>query len=80
MTREIKAGDTYVLHSENGMDYKILVDNVNYCREPSMRYAVDAIDPDGNSYYRAVGSLFFCGDDFMSKCEYVQGDDYNAMD
>ena len=57
----INVGNKYVLHSENGMDYEIEVVSVNYCREPSMRYAIDVVDGNGVS----PGDYLFVGDDFF---------------
>lgn len=66
--REIKVGDRLILNSSNGMTYKVIVENVNEFRPPEMKYAVDVIDENGNSYYNQQGDLFFCGDDFIEKC------------
>lgn len=62
-----KVGDKFILHSENGMDYKIIIENVNDYREPSMRYAIDV--EDGNGIH--PDDVMFVGDDFLSKCEQV---------
>ena len=62
-----KVGDKYILHSSNGMDYKIEIVNVNEYREPSMKYGVDMYD--GNGTY--TGEVMFFGDDFLNKCEKV---------
>ncbi len=32
---EIKVNDKYILHSKNGMDYRIEIININEFREPS---------------------------------------------
>ena len=69
--RDIKPGDRYVLHSENGGDYQIKVCNVNHFRESDMIYALDMTDPNGVDYYESEGDWFFCGDDFMQKCEFI---------
>jgi len=71
--REIKPRDRLIFHSENGRDYIVEVCNVNDFREPSMKYAIDLINPNGVSYYELYGDWFFCGDDFINKCEYVEG-------
>lgn len=62
-----KVGDKYILHSSNGMDYKIEIVSVNEFREPSMKYGVDMYD--GNGTY--AGDVMFFGDDFLNKCEKV---------
>ncbi len=41
MISNIQVGDVYILHSEDGNDYEIRLFNINECREPSMKYAVD---------------------------------------
>lgn len=41
MISNIQVGDVYILHSEDGNDYEIRVLNINECREPNMKYAVD---------------------------------------
>jgi len=64
-----KVGDKFILHSENGMDYKIEIVNVNYCREPSMFYACDVTDGNGIT----SDDVIFCGDDLIAKCEKVDG-------
>lgn len=63
-----KVGQKYVFHSENGMDYKIHIVNVNDFREPSMKYGADVWD--GNGVY--AGDVMFFGDDFIEKCELVE--------
>lgn len=63
----INAGDKYILHSSNGMDYSIEVVNVSDYREPSLKYGVDVYD--GNGTY--AGDVMFVGEDFLSKCEKV---------
>ena len=60
-----KMGDKYVLHSSNGMNYKIEVVNVNNFRESSMKYGIDMYD--SNGVY--AGDVLFVGDDFLNKCE-----------
>ena len=70
--REIKVGDRLVLNSSNGMTYKVIVKNVNEFRPPETKYAVNIIDENGNSYYDSKGDLYFCGDDFMDKCELIK--------
>ena len=62
-----KVGDKFILHSANGMDYKIEIVNVNYYREPSMWYACDVTDENGVS----SDDVIFCGDDVINKCEKV---------
>lgn len=61
----INVGDEFVLHSKNGMDYKISVVNINDFREPSMKYAIDM--EDGNGVQSP--DVIFVGEEFFSKCE-----------
>lgn len=63
-----KVGDKFILHSANGMDYKIEIVNVNYFREPSMFYACDVTDGNGIT----SDDVIFCGDDLINKCEKVE--------
>ena len=63
----VNVGDKFILHSENGMDYKISIANINNCREPSMKYAIDV--EDGNGVH--PDDVMFVGDDFLSKCEKI---------
>lgn len=58
----IKLNDEFILHSKNGMDYKIIVVNINDFREPSMKYGLDVWD--GNGVY--AGDVLFVGDSFFS--------------
>ena len=60
----MKVNDEYVLHSSNGMDYKIIIVNINDYREPSMKYALDVWDGNGVSCGEDV---YFVGDDFFNK-------------
>ena len=71
MNREIKPRDKFILHSENGKNYKVTVINVNYFREPSMVYALNIVAPDGADFYETYGDWFFCGESFFKNCEYV---------
>lgn len=64
---EYKVHDELILHSENGMDYKIVIVNINTLREPGMEYAVDMWD--GNGVY--AGDVLFVGKEFLDKCEKV---------
>ena len=59
-----KVGDKFILHSSNGMDYKIEVVNINEYREPSMKYGVDMWDGNGNY----AGEVLFVSDDFLNEC------------
>ena len=67
----INEGDKCILHSSNGMDYTIEIINVNYFRPPEMIYACDIIDGNGLGYYETYGDWYFCGDDFIDKCEKI---------
>ena len=60
----MKVNDEYVLHSSNGMDYKIVIVNINDYREPSMKYALDVWD--GNGVFCGE-DVYFVGDDFFNK-------------
>lgn len=62
---EIKVNDKFILHTTNGMDYRINVININKYREPSMKYACDIWD--GNGVY--AGDVSFVGDDFFNNHE-----------
>ena len=62
-----KVGDEYILHSINGMDYRIEVVNMSDYREPDMKYGVDVYD--GNGTY--AGDVMFVGESFLNKCEKV---------
>ena len=66
-----KVNDHFVLHSSNGLDYQVYIHNVNDYRPPEMLYACDIVDPEGKHYYEAAGDWYFCGQDFIDKCEYV---------
>lgn len=68
----IKLGDTFIFHSSNGMDYKIVIVSINDFREPSMKYGADIYDENENS----VDDIMFFGDDFLDKCEKIMEDNY----
>lgn len=57
----MQVGDCYILHSENGMDYKIKIVNINYFRPPDMIYGADVYDENGNH----PGDVMFFGDNFF---------------
>lgn len=59
----MNVGDKFILHSENGRDYTIEIVNVNEFREPSLRYAADVWDDEGNY----LGDVMFFGDEFFEK-------------
>ena len=61
----VQVGDRYVLHSNNGMDYSIIIVNINHYREPSAIYGASICDENG---VYAKDIVFF-DDDFLSKCE-----------
>lgn len=65
MMLEVQLGDKFKLYSENGHTYDIEIVNINYYREPSMIYAADVYDENGNS----PDDVMFFGDDFLNKCE-----------
>ena len=60
---EIKVNDKFIFHSENGMDYRIEVININNYRDPWDKYGWDSWD--GNGTY--AGDVTFVGDDFFDK-------------
>ena len=64
----VKVGDKFILHSQDGHDYKMEIVNINEFREPDMKYAFDAYDEAGNSISNDV---MFCGDGLLNKCEKV---------
>ena len=61
--KPIKVDDEFVLHSSNGMDYKIVVININYFRPPESVYACDVWD--GNGVY--AGDVMFFDEDFFNQ-------------
>lgn len=63
-----------ILHSSNGLDYKVIIENYNPFRPPEMAYAVDLIDPNGVSYLEDKGDYYFCGQDFIDKCKKNKGE------
>lgn len=60
----VNVGDKFIFNSENGMQYKIEIVNVNHYREPSMIYGADIYDCNG--VY--AGDVMFFGEDFIQKC------------
>ncbi len=68
MTR-LKQGDKLLLHSKDGHNYKIVIENINYYRPSGMIYAVNMINDCGISYFDIYGDYLFCGEDFISLCE-----------
>ena len=58
-----KENDKFILHSSNGMDYKIEIVSVNDFRPPEERYGCDMYD--GNGVY--AGDVLFFGDDFFNQ-------------
>ena len=64
---EVKVGDKYILHSENGMDYNIKIVSINDFRPDDSKYGADVYD--GNGIY--AGDVMFFGDDFLQKCEKI---------
>lgn len=58
---EIKVGNVFILDSEDGKQYEVVVINVNHFREPNMQYACD-VYLDGVHYgddFIFVGDAFF---------------------
>ena len=66
---KVEKNDVLYLDSENGLTYKIEIISINEFRPPDMIYAINLIDPDGNSYYDAYGDFAFVGQDFIDKCK-----------
>ena len=69
---QVKCGDKFILHSENGKDYEIRVINVNEYREPETACACDV-------FFNGVPvneDVWFCSEDFLlgEKCEKIQED------
>ena len=66
----VKIGDELIFHSSNGEDYRIKIININEYRPPETKYAVDICNEIGKTWYSdTVGDYYFCGDDFIEKCE-----------
>lgn len=63
MNQEIRAGDRYILHSSNGVDYIIEIVSVNPLRPADMLYAAD-VRSENRGGYHAVDVEFF-GNDFF---------------
>lgn len=61
MNKEPRIRNKYILHSLNGIDYKIIIININDCRPPEMKYGLDVWD--NNNVY--IGDIIFVGDDFF---------------
>lgn len=62
---QVKVGDKYIFHSENGMNYSIKIVNINSFRPDDSKYAADVCDSNGNY----ADDVMFFGDDFLKKCE-----------
>lgn len=60
---EIKVGDVFILDSENGKQYEVVVVNVNPYREPSMRYACDVY----LDWVHVGDDCFFVGETFFKR-------------
>ena len=60
-----KVNDKYIFHAEDGRNFTIEVVNINDFREPSMKYACDVYDDNGEY----AGDVMFFGDDFLNKCK-----------
>lgn len=59
----IKTGDKFILHSSDGLNYTIVIVNVNTFRPPDMTYACDVFNEKG---LMCNQDLLFIGDDFFS--------------
>ena len=66
---EYKKGDKLILHSSNGHDYTCTVVNVNNCRPPEIKYALDIYDDENHCC--TTDDYYFCGDEWLAQCEYV---------
>ena len=64
---EVKVGDKYILHSENGMDYNIEIVSINDFRTDDSIYGADVYDGNGNY----AGDVMFFGDALVQKCEKI---------
>lgn len=60
-----KVDDRFILHSENGLDYDVVIYNVNEFREKP--YAVDVYYEGKNVY----GDVVFVNEEFLDKMEQV---------
>ena len=59
---EIRVGDKFILHSSNGFDYTMTVENISDHRPPDEKYAVTSGGPCGT-----YPDIMFHGDDFFEK-------------
>ena len=62
----VKIGDKFILHSSNGLDYTIIINNINDCRPPEMIYGIDVYLKN-----KRCNNIDFCGENLLSKCEKV---------
>lgn len=69
-----KERDEFILHSENGKDYKLCIININNCRPPDMIYALDVWDEDGTPFIDEV----FVGKEVLDKCERIDKENSDA--
>ena len=65
---KVEKDDVLYLDSENGLTYEIEIISINEFRPPESKYAINLIDPNGNSYYDTYGDFAFVGQDFIDKC------------
>lgn len=65
---KVEKDDVLYFDSENGLTYRVEIVSINEFRPPENKYAIDLIDPNGNSYYDAYGDFAFVGQDFIDKC------------
>lgn len=68
----VKVGDKFILHSQDGHDYTMEIVNINEFREPDMKYALDVYDMNGRCISNDV---LFCGDELLNKCKKVMEDE-----
>lgn len=59
---EIRVEDKFIYHGVDGIDYSLVVENINDHRPQDEKYAVTWSDPEG--VYQD-----FYGDDFFEKCK-----------
>ena len=58
--RELSVGDNFILHSSNGKDYDCIIYNINNCRPPEMKYALDVkVDGKPLEDFAFVSEQFF---------------------
>lgn len=59
-----KEGDKLILHSSNGHDYEITIENVNEYRPPEAVYACEMYDDEGHDC--TPDDYFFCSEEWLN--------------